>query len=118
MSGRHAGPRTADEANLIAMVLDSGEAATVVHCLRQIYRQDGGEHRRVLADRMVAQSLLLKPVKPPEPQGLGAVVVDAKGVHCVRADTGGRPWVHQRGAAWVAYDDIDVVKVLSEGVTR
>lgn len=60
-----------------------------------------------------------RPPKPEEPTGLGAVVEDAEGVRWACAG-GDAPWV-----AWVPglrydvchYDDIDVVRVLSEGVT-
>jgi hypothetical protein len=57
----------------------------------------------------------LKPPKPEEPTGLGAVVQDAGGrkwtnTHRIRA------WYHSDLGPYV-YADIDAVRVLSEGVT-
>jgi hypothetical protein len=64
---------------------------------------------------------LLAPPRPPEPQGLGAVVEDAEGGRWVRIEFGGadEPLL----SAWRGpvnledYSMIDVVRVLSEGVT-
>lgn len=60
---------------------------------------------------------LLTPPKPPEPQGLGAVVEDADGVLWVRHQTtGGGGWyVNGVTRTW---DRISAVRVLSEGVTE
>jgi hypothetical protein len=59
---------------------------------------------------------LVTPPKPGEPTGLGAVVEDMKGLTWVRRHPAGEAWVngYQR---WAAYEYIDAVKVLSEGVT-
>jgi hypothetical protein len=65
--------------------------------------------------------------KPPEPTGLGAVVEDARGVRWVRTESAKgitNPWsaaLHEKEPDTVrqfAYVDINVVKVLSEGVAR
>lgn len=64
-----------------------------------------------------------KPPKPVEPTGLGAVVVDKSGDQWanLRDDTiarHDRPWMKVRNPAfWLDYAEIDVVTVLSEGVT-
>lgn len=58
-----------------------------------------------------------KPAKPPEPQGLGAVVEDAAGNQWVRAARkSGNSW-HKPIGTWSRYEHIDAVRVLSEGVT-
>ena len=57
--------------------------------------------------------------KPDEPQGLGAVVEDADGVRWVRYSIhDGYSWMRQtrEDPAYVQYDDIAAVRVLSEGV--
>jgi len=66
----------------------------------------------------VALRSLLAPPKPPEPQGLGAVVRDADGHIWVRIGDGDwwrRPYdgARHRNALW---QDIDAPEVLSEGV--
>lgn len=60
-----------------------------------------------------------KPVKPDEPQGLGAVVEDADGERWTHADCDGPTWLQYgtAGDTWRYYADIDAVRVLSEGVT-
>lgn len=58
------------------------------------------------------------PPKPPEPQGLGAVVEDDEGVRWVRYDLNlerSYRWISERGAS-EDYQDITAVRVLSEGV--
>ena len=71
-----------------------------------------------IADQIEAQT---KPPKPAEPTGLGAVVEDAEGVRWVRkgSTTHGEDWTRQIGDAWTGnpWNRIDVVRVLSEGVT-
>lgn len=61
------------------------------------------------------------PPKPDEPTGLGAVVEDARGALWVRWSTGhreGRNWKHHtRSGEYLSWGYIDVVRVLSEGVT-
>lgn len=59
------------------------------------------------------------PPKPEEPTGLGAVVEDAEGWRWVRRSTHpARPWTADTGTFQKSLDyaDIDVVRVLSEGV--
>lgn len=67
---------------------------------------------RVLFDQ------LAQPVKPTEPQGLGAVVEDAEGKRYIRtADTDCRkPWSYANNYSDHDWADIAAVKVLSEGV--
>ena len=62
------------------------------------------------------------PPKPDEPTGLGAVVEDAEGKRWIRsADHGRDPW-HSNGSrqingrTWHMWSDLNVVRVLSEGV--
>jgi hypothetical protein len=61
---------------------------------------------------------LVTPPKPPEPQGLGAVVEDAEGRRWVRGE---HAWTNLGAKGiflnWTAYADLAAVKVLSEGVT-
>lgn len=56
------------------------------------------------------------PPRPDEPQGLGAVVEDAKGLNWIRIHPGGPAWVngYQRWAEW---SEVDAVRVVSPGVT-
>ena len=70
----------------------------------------------VLADQIEAQ--LPKP-KPEEPKGLGAVVLDRTGMRWVRFTTfaDGCHWAADGSATNATYREIDVVEVLSEGVT-
>ena len=69
---------------------------------------------RWLLEQIEAQT---RPPKPPEPQGLGAVVEDAAGGRWVRAALkSGNSW-HKPIGTWSRYEHIDVVRVLSEGVT-
>ena len=66
---------------------------------------------------------LLTPPKPDEPQGLGAVVEDADGVRWTRTQTPPNPgrWradtPPQVLPGFAGYDEINAVRVLSEGVT-
>lgn len=67
---------------------------------------------RLIADQIREQT---KPPKPPEPTGLGAVVEDVNGEQWTRIlAQAPRQWryLHYQRA----YSDIDVAKVLSEGV--
>lgn len=57
-----------------------------------------------------------KPPRPDEPQGLGAVVEDADGERWVRSHPGNDPWTRPHLSGVYAYGQIDVVRVLSEGV--
>jgi len=72
-----------------------------------------------IADQIEAQT---KPPKPAEPTGLGAVVEDSQGREWLRRvrDKGRAPWAHydesERGVYTRDYDDINAVRVLSEGV--
>ena len=69
-----------------------------------------------LAGQIEAQ--LPKP-KPEEPKGLGAVVLDRTGMRWVRFTTfaDGCHWAAAGSATNATYREIDVVEVLSEGVT-
>ena len=69
-----------------------------------------------IADQIEAQ--LPKP-KPEEPKGLGAVVLDRTGMRWVRFTTfaDGCHWAADGSATNATYREIDVVEVLSEGVT-
>ena len=64
--------------------------------------------------RFALRSMLPKPklVKPPEPQGLGAVVKDAEGDRWVNVGHGN--WGSSLSLSH--YADIDAVEVLSEGI--
>ena len=73
----------------------------------------------VLADQIEAQ--LPKP-KPEEPKGLGAVVKDRDGDRWVRvdpdtSDDANGAWESEYSFARKTYSAIDVVGILSEGVT-
>jgi hypothetical protein len=80
---------------------------------------------RSAVDRALLRFATPTPPKPDEPMGLGAVVEDAEGYRYVRSyDDEGieRPWhVIDRAAnkplGWWRWDDIAVVRVLSEGVS-
>lgn len=58
---------------------------------------------------------LVTPPKPDEPQGLGAVVEDADGSLMVRTQDDKNPWTCYGGPRW-SWDDVDAVRILSEGV--
>jgi len=72
-----------------------------------------------LADQIEAQT---KPPKPAEPTGLGAVVEDADGMRWVQARAEEYPWRPSvaveigAGPLYKPWDQIDAVRVLSEGV--
>lgn len=57
------------------------------------------------------------PPKPEEPKGLGAVIEDENGVLWTRAMKDDLPWIEAEGE-WSNYTGINVVRVLSEGVTN
>ena len=70
--------------------------------------------------RMVADQIR-EQAKPPEPQGLGAVVEDADEVRwlCNRFDPSipwSKPWFSSDLDEWRDFTDIAAVRVLSEGV--
>lgn len=69
-----------------------------------------------VADSIAAQTRPPKPPNPPEPQGLGAVVEDVDGALWVRVND-----VHFHSEASPnnrqTYAEIDVVRVLSEGIS-
>jgi hypothetical protein len=60
---------------------------------------------------------LIAPPKPPEPQGLGAVVEDAEGRRWVRVNAL-IPWQYEKGDTRVSWTAVAPapVRVLSEGV--
>lgn len=57
------------------------------------------------------------PPKPDEPQGLGAVVEDAKGRKWVRADDDDLPWYRASSDDWREFGSVTAVRILSPGVT-
>jgi len=76
---------------------------------------------RRLLDQIEAQT---RPPKPPEPQGLGAVVEDANGLRWTRVEAGAddftrNPWFPNTDGHTQPreYDEIAAVRVLSEGVS-
>jgi hypothetical protein len=74
------------------------------------------QERAPLARMYHALRSLIAPPRPPEPEGLGAVVVDEKGLTWVRRHPAGDAWVNGYGR-WDSWDAITAVRVLSEGVT-
>lgn len=92
-------------ASLVELLIDNGWRCTTAHGLRDALRE--------FADP--------KPPKPEEPTGLGAVVREADALRWYRmpASVGGwKPWACEDGRTGDrAWSDIDVVEVLSEGVT-
>ena len=76
--------------------------------------------RRDLTDAMkTALRAGAEPPKPEEPTGIGAVVEDARGERWVRNAAGadGNHWLRVGPPTlWATWFDIDVVRVLSEGV--
>ena len=114
---------SAPESVTITMSYDLAGAAPswpqVVDSLRHVAITTGTLSPKVIADQIEAQ--LPKP-KPEEPKGLGAVVKDRNGLRWVRADLGEGPtWLEVlpdgSNGIWADYTAIDVVEVLSEGVT-
>lgn len=83
---------------------------------------DGGSIREMQgALREFANPKPPKPPKPEEPTGLGAVVEAINDNFFVRVSTGDHPWQRVSdvdGEYLCAWQDIDVVKVLSEGIER
>lgn len=101
------------------VVLDPFDPPLLANNLRYIHgkyigaRAPGEELLLRLADQIEAQT---RPPKPPEPQGLGAVVEDRDGLRWVNSHRV-TAWVHQdmQPRKW---GELDVVRVLSEGVTQ
>ena len=91
----------------------------VVDSLRHVAITTGTLSPKVVADQIEAQ--LPKP-KPEEPKGLGAVVLDRDGDRWVRvdpdtSDDADGAWESEYSFARKTYSAIDVVGILSEGVT-
>jgi len=93
----------------------NGTPAQVIENLR-----DGGSiAREWIIGQIEAQT---KPPKPAEPTGLGAVVEDADGMRWVQARAEEYPWRPSvaveigAGPLYKPWDQIDAVRVLSEGV--
>ena len=91
----------------------------VVFVLRTATRETGLDSPAIIADQIEAQ--LPKP-KPEEPKGLGAVVKDRNGVRWVRVDPNtdddvDGAWESEFAPVNLRWSRIDVVEVLSEGVT-
>lgn len=86
-----------------------------IHTLKEGCKERGSLTAQWVAKEIEAQ---IRPLKPAEPTGLGAVVEDVHGGRWVRcARNGSAPWLHAsittRLRAWSAFD---AVRVLSEGV--
>ena len=91
----------------------------VVDSLRHVAITTGTLSPKVIADQIEAQ--LPKP-KPEEPKGLGAVVLDRDGNRWVRVDPNPGDnvlgaWESEFSPTSKTYSAIDVVGILSEGVT-
>jgi len=89
----------------------AGLLATLHDSLGFMYA--GQPNARRLQDLIDQISAQIKPPKPAEPTGLGAVVEDASGKRFVRYD-GDWPWLD--GTANLQWQHINAVRVLSEGV--
>ena len=96
------------------VVLDIGSPRE----LAKVLRRDKYDH---LADQIEAQT---RPPKPEEPTGLGAVVEVAHGVYqwarAVRIGNGFAPWFYTDSSGnggTRKWDDLNVTRVLSEGVS-
>lgn len=96
---------------LVVLDLDGWDVGQLIEALSAPICATIGS--RFVADQIEAQT---RPPKPPEPQGLGAVVEDSDGQLWVRAgdDGGPNPWCE--GIDWEPWDRIRAVRVLSEGV--
>ena len=114
---------SAPESVTITMSDDLAGAAPswpqVVDCLRHVAITTGTLSPKVIADQIEAQ--LPKP-KPEEPKGLGAVVKDRSGVRWVHIDPDtdddvDGAWESEFAPVNLRWSRIDVVEVLSEGVT-
>ena len=114
---------SAPESVTITMSDDLAGAAPswpqVVDSLRHVAITTGTLSPKVIADQIEAQ--LPKP-KPEEPKGLGAVVKDRNGVRWVRVDPNtdddvDGAWESEFAPVNLRWSRIDVVEILSEGVT-
>lgn len=94
------------------------QTALVAHTPRELR---GGDRNvwdaQFLDGTQAALRSLIEPPKPPEPTGLGAVVEDTEGADWHRTRDG--RWIAEDGlrSRAAGYAAIDVVRVLSEGVT-
>lgn len=82
-------------------------------------RAGGTTHLRWARDTF-RQAEVVRPPRPEEPTGLGAVVEAIHNNHFVRVATGDQPWQRvsdMDGEYLCEWSDIDVVRVLSEGVS-
>ena len=110
---RH-GAEVTDVRPLVVLDIDAAnpdaDRSLKIEHLVDALRKDGRYiSNTYIADQIEAQT------KPAEPTGLGAVVEASDGQTWVRRHPGGYAWVngYQR---WAEYDDINAVRVLSEGV--
>jgi hypothetical protein len=95
---------------LVVLDLEKHSEPAIADLVRQLRR----DRWHLVADQIEAQ---IKPPKPAEPTGLGAVVEDADGNRWVRAFSLRLAWTDTLFAENCReYADIDAVKVLSEGV--
>lgn len=96
--------------------IDTAPQDTIPYLIRALRASDSdgyGPTLRWLADQIEAQT---RPPKPPEPTGLGAVVEDIEGERWVRLDSDMYPWFARGSRDFSAWEHIDAVRVLSEGV--
>jgi hypothetical protein len=112
--------------------VDEDPALEIANCLKRLAEREGadannGSYRgRVAARLSEAFRSAVTPPRPPEPQGLGAVVEDAEGRKWLRLgddDDLRRPWALEGNvggymADWRQWDRIAAVKVLSDGVPQ
>ena len=97
--------------------IDTTPQETIPYLIRALRASDSdgyGPTLRMLADQIEAQT---RPPKPEEPTGLGAVVEDTEGERWVRLDSDMYPWFAQGSRDFSAWEHIDAVRVLSEGVS-
>lgn len=116
----HVYPNKMNQDDVPVLVIDIEDREQISRLWLEYAKSAGGVDnlRAVLAS-------MLQPPKPDEPLGLGAVVRDSRGVRWVRSESAKgitNPWqatLHPLEGDVVrqlAYDRIDAVEVLSEGV--
>lgn len=106
------------------VVIDPENSDQVEALIEAVDRASGRGQPRIASVRTrnfsAALRALITPPKPPEPQGLGAMVQDADGHlwHCVsRVPEDDPTWYCDTSRARSAWECIAAVKVLSEGKT-
>lgn len=101
------------------VVIDPEDLEQVKRFVRGIYPSGAAT---IVDDFQVALRSLVTPPKPDEPTGLGAVVEDEEGALWVKWSTlhrADRNWKRhdEHGGNYLAWSDLAVTEVLSEGVT-